>query len=188
MVAEQRTEERALNSWLWNSCVAAPGIAKGDAGRAAGSVGFWSPEGKAKAQRGSRLVGVSYLSCFWAWPGVSETSPQGEELCLWAAWLRQRLNRGLRNHSFGIGHLKWKLKLKIHHIPLQSQALASVSFMQLRWHLVTSFSKASLQCVRSFVPLPIKVAMFEPLHVNLIDNSEVTREPQGLSGWLVFLL
>ena len=46
LLTEQRTEERALNNSLWSSCTAAPGITRGDAGRAAGSAGFWGPESK----------------------------------------------------------------------------------------------------------------------------------------------
>lgn len=40
---------------------------------------------------------------------------------------------------WGTGHLKWQLMIQIHHIPLQSQAQASVSLIQLGWHLVTFF-------------------------------------------------
>ena len=77
---------------------------------------------RAKAQRGSKLVRVvlTELLLSTARKQVSDTSLQGEKLHLWAARLRQQLNRGLRNHSFGIGHLKWQLKLEIHHIPLLS--------------------------------------------------------------------
>jgi len=75
---------------------------------------------RAKAQRGSKLirVGLAEPLVSRARKPASDTSVQGEELCLWAAGRRQQLSRGLRNDTFGIGHLKCQLKLKIHHIPL----------------------------------------------------------------------
>lgn len=70
---------------------------------------------RAKAQRGSKLVRVvlTELLLSTARRGASDTGLRGEELPLWAARLRQQLNRG----SFGPGHLKWQLELEIHHIP-----------------------------------------------------------------------
>lgn len=53
LLTEQRAEDRTQNSSLWSSHVAASGIAKGAAGRAAGSVGFEALQ--AKGQRGSKL-------------------------------------------------------------------------------------------------------------------------------------
>lgn len=69
---------------------------------------------------------------------------------------------GLRSHRFGTGRLERQLKLKIHHIQTESKAPACASLTQFRWHQALLFQKP-LQCVRSFVPVPIKIAVFEHL-------------------------
>lgn len=69
LLTEQRTEERALDNSLWSSCVAAPGVAKGDAGRAAGSAGFWGSEGK-----GTTCLQACQSCLNWA------TSEHGQEV------------------------------------------------------------------------------------------------------------